>query len=564
MSAMAKKLVPIDSGTLIPAPENWPDDLAPEAFHGIAGEIVRVMEPFTEADPAAILGQILVGFSNLAGRQAFFEIESARIHLNEFLVLVGKSARGRKGTSWARAKQVLREGDPGWLRERTSSGLSSGEGLIEALARKEETKPDKRLLVVETEFAGILKQAHRQGNILSIVIRNAWDSGTLQVLTRKAARADDVHLSIIGHITAEELRDTLTKTEQANGFANRFLWICTRRRRLLPDGRSQEEHQMKPLFERFALAAETARGIERITRSPEATELWREIYAEVSAEETGMVGTILERAEGHITRLSGTYALLDRSDIVKPEHLKAAMAFWEYCERSVRYIFGQRKGTPIRDTIVSALEKAPDGLGKSEIMELWHRHQSSAKVEQALRLLAHQRVVIVRQTTTGGRPKDVWMLREYAHDAAPRGFASTLRGMLPQMDDKSVDSLWSACRTHAPDATADEIAHAFALQMPAIRSGRIGSPVGFVLSVVPQWFEGTALADHRAAQKPASPQIVPSKAERIDTKRRLLAMYGKDFTEFREKGRDTTDLEARIREAEESLREEERERGEGG
>jgi hypothetical protein len=38
---------------------------------------------------------------------------------------------------------------------------------------------DKRLLVYEPEFALVLKQMERQGNTLSAILRQAWESGNL-------------------------------------------------------------------------------------------------------------------------------------------------------------------------------------------------------------------------------------------------------------------------------------------------------------------------------------------------------------------------------------------------
>ena len=139
------------------------------------------------------------------------------------------------------------------------SGLSSGEGLIWAVRdpiSKEEPvkekgrrtgayetvvvdqgKEDKRLVVLETEFASTLKVMGREGNSLSAVIRQAWETGELSILTKNTpARATGAHISIIGHCTAEELRRNLNRTEIAAGFMNRFLLVCSRRARLLPDG----------------------------------------------------------------------------------------------------------------------------------------------------------------------------------------------------------------------------------------------------------------------------------------------------------------------------------------
>ena len=55
---------------------------------------------------------------------------------------------------------------------------------------------DKRLLVVESEFAQALQAAGRDGSILSPILRDAWDGKTLRVLARsKGSRqsAPDIH-----------------------------------------------------------------------------------------------------------------------------------------------------------------------------------------------------------------------------------------------------------------------------------------------------------------------------------------------------------------------------------
>jgi hypothetical protein len=75
----------------------WPV-MDPKAFYGLFGRIVRLIEPETEADPAAILAQLLAAFGNVIGRNPFFHVEAAKHHSNLFLCIVGRSAKGRKGT----------------------------------------------------------------------------------------------------------------------------------------------------------------------------------------------------------------------------------------------------------------------------------------------------------------------------------------------------------------------------------------------------------------------------------------------------------------------------------
>jgi hypothetical protein len=136
---------------------------------------------------------------------------------------------------------------------RVHTGLSSGEGVIWAVpdpitgfekqgkgseSRRVEVAidpgvSDKRLMVVESEFAGALTVMCREGNILSRIIRDGWDRGNLATLTKNSpARAAGAHVSIVGHITADELRASLDRISIANGYANRFLWVLVKQARV--------------------------------------------------------------------------------------------------------------------------------------------------------------------------------------------------------------------------------------------------------------------------------------------------------------------------------------------
>jgi hypothetical protein len=131
----AKPLKPPDlrSSPSFRSSGEWPDPLAPEAFYGLAGDIVRTVEPHSEADPAALLVQTLVAFGNVIGRRAHYLVEGAQHYMNLFAVLVGLTAKGRKGTSLGRVLQLFDAVDLDWRQNRVTSGLSSGEGLIWAV-----------------------------------------------------------------------------------------------------------------------------------------------------------------------------------------------------------------------------------------------------------------------------------------------------------------------------------------------------------------------------------------------------------------------------------------------
>src|SRR5262249_31932990 len=116
---------------------------------------------------------------------------------------------------------------------------------------------DKRLFVIEAEFANVLKVMAREGNTLSPVIRSAWDSGNLRTITKNSpAMATDAHISIIGHITRAELARLLTQTESANGFGNRFLWPAVKRSKYLPEGGAINTIKFNDLLDRLRVAIE--------------------------------------------------------------------------------------------------------------------------------------------------------------------------------------------------------------------------------------------------------------------------------------------------------------------
>jgi hypothetical protein len=289
--------IPASSLSITPP---WPDPLGEEAFHGLIGDLARVLEPASEADPAALLLQALVGFGNVIGRSAHFKVEADLHFGNEFAVMVGKTSKARKGTSRGRIHRLLTEAEEEWAKERVQTGLSSGEGLIwgvrDKIMKRERVKErgqpvryeeveadpgvgDKRLLIIEPEFANILKQTERQGNTLSAVLRQAWESGDLRTLTKNSpARATGAHVSMIGHVTTEELRRYLSATEQANGFGNRIMWQCVKRSKNLPEGGRLDEASLADIRQRLVRAIEFARSTGEMGRDEEAREVWRDAY----------------------------------------------------------------------------------------------------------------------------------------------------------------------------------------------------------------------------------------------------------------------------------------------
>jgi hypothetical protein len=311
------------------APAGWPAPPEAAAYHGLPGAIVAKIAPNTEADPVAILTQLLVACGALIGRGAHFQVEATLHHPNEFAVLVGDSSKARKGSSFDHVAKLMTEADSSFT-SRLSTGLSSGEGLIWTLRDPQGQDPgavDKRLLIVEPEFASVLKAASREISTLSPTLRSAWDGRPLAVLTRTApARATNAHVSIIGHITQTELRRYASAIEIANGLLNRFLLLGVRRVRLLPEGGDPHPLKDTGLARYLATVLKHARTTGRVKLAQDTRELWWHTYPTLTHPADGLTGQLTARAEAHTIRLALIYALLDGANTIRPEHLHAALA----------------------------------------------------------------------------------------------------------------------------------------------------------------------------------------------------------------------------------------------
>jgi DNA-binding transcriptional ArsR family regulator len=244
------------------------------------------------------------------------------------------------------------------------------------------------LQIVEPEFSRVLRVMERESNTLSAIVRESFDSGDLNTLTKKQpAKATGAHISLIGHITRDELRRELTDTSAANGLANRMLWLCCRRSKLLPDGGDLDSVDFSQIIARLEAAAKYARRVGEMHRDKEARAIWHAVYESLSEGKPGLFGAITSRADCLAVRLSMIYALLDQSPIIKAAHLKAALAVWRYCEDSARFVFGDALGDETADEILRQLRSRPDGMTRTEIRDLFQRNRSAAEIGRALGVL---------------------------------------------------------------------------------------------------------------------------------------------------------------------------------
>lgn len=401
-------------------PDPWPDPPHPLVYHGVFGRVVQAIDPATQADPAAVLMNTIVMFGSAAGRTAYFVADGARHYPNLFAVLVGSTRLGAKGTSTNRAMGIMKLADESWATGCVRGGLASGEGVIYHLrdgdGRKDEGVTDKRLVAIESEFAAVLKKAAREGSVLSNLLRQAWDTGNLANLTKNDPhQATGAHLSMIGHVTPDELLRYMTSTETANGFGNRVLWTATRRSKSLADSGDMDVEIMGEIVNelRGSLAFVRKLGKVEVKRSLDAANLWKDVYPIIDVERPGLIGALTARTPAQICRVALIFALADRQREIGKDHLLAAMAVVDFANRSAMHIFGSGMGDRTQDELIACLEDV-GVMTKAEMFAALQRHVSRDQLNRALASLdrAGRVVRISTRPSRPGRPAEKWALSQ--------------------------------------------------------------------------------------------------------------------------------------------------------
>jgi hypothetical protein len=199
----------------------------------------------------------------------------------------------------------------------------------------------------------------------------------------------------------------------ANGYANRFLWALVRRSKKIPNPTGVPDSVLNPLIVDLNKAIDAAKHIGEMRRDVDAEAWWTTLYDDLSEGQPGLFGAITARAEVQVMRLAAIYAALDGISLIEVLHIKAALAVWQYCKASARYIFGDGTGDPVADRMLSALQEK-GSLDRTAVRDLFGRNMPSARIERALTILKQAKRIAVEEITNskGGRPLTVIRLAD--------------------------------------------------------------------------------------------------------------------------------------------------------
>jgi hypothetical protein len=189
------------------------------------------------------------------------------------------------------------------------------------------------------------------------------------------------------------------------------LWTAVRRSKCLPLGGNLDERTVEILVTKLRDAFTKGRRNLSYKFDVLAERAWIEIYPALSEGKPGLLGAMIARGEAQVIRLAMLYAALDGAGgEIRPEHLNAALAVWEYCEQSARWTFGGRLGDPLADTILEALGAHPAGMTRTNISDYLCRNTPAERITTALQFLCgHGRAEMRQEKSEGAvRPVERW------------------------------------------------------------------------------------------------------------------------------------------------------------
>jgi hypothetical protein len=179
--------------------------------------------------------------------------------------------------------------------------------------------------------------------------------------------------------------------------------------RLLPEGGNPDPLHRTGLDRRLASTLSTAYHAGQLRLSPAARHTWADTYQQLAQPQPGIAGAIAARAEAHTIRLALIYALLDNDRQIQPMHLNAALALWNYAQRSATWALERTTSNPLAHHIHAALTHAhPDGLTRTQLRDLLHRNPTTTQLDQALAALANDGKITSQRVLTAGRPAELW------------------------------------------------------------------------------------------------------------------------------------------------------------
>jgi DnaB-like helicase N terminal domain/Protein of unknown function (DUF3987) len=323
----------------IAQPQDFPAPLAKIALQGIVGQFVEAALPCTEADESCLVYQFLTAMGNVMGRNNH-GIFGSDVHFpNLFTLIVGDTSAG-KGQGLSAVRHLMSLVDQNWEESHCKYSAASGEAVVRLASQ---TGDDGRLCLIMPEMSVLLNSANREGSNTSGYLRLGWDGLPMENnRSRSADEARNYLLSLVGHITPEELTEIFSNVDWYNGMANRFLWATVRKSKTL------SRMERKPNFVGITKTIHDLLALPSIgqVRFTEEGGRFFDDWVQSLPTFDGKLGASQQRIRPNALRVAQIYAALNERRLVmgvnghyaiEPEHVAAAIEIVTRSRESIQW-----------------------------------------------------------------------------------------------------------------------------------------------------------------------------------------------------------------------------------
>lgn len=380
--------------------------------YGLIGDFMEKLSDGTEAIPE-FMGAEVISFLSASIKRGqvttSFGATKTEPRCNALMVAGTGEGKGLSSRQFRAVKPFIN--DLQVLSPEHSGGLSSAEGLVNIIRDDSEDAEgnvvegvsDKRLFVTEEEFFNVIAKSKSGSSTLSSTIRCLFDGGELAPLTKfNRIGCKKPHVVIYAHVTPKELTEKLSSIEISNGFLNRFPIFYGVRQPDVPFPKCMKEDVLKELAERLEKVLNWCNEEKReLTYSDEYRTLWEKNYSKLR--NLGTRGSIeadlLARARHYTSMYAMVFAAADCSLVIERHHLEAALAWIDYWQQSVKYIYNTEMQSVIEDEKVNVaravyvgikkciFENGGKPIGKTPLTKLFSGRFTAAQISESLKYM---------------------------------------------------------------------------------------------------------------------------------------------------------------------------------
>jgi hypothetical protein len=371
-----------------------------DAKIGILYDTSQYFEQHSGADLAPLMHGLVTAMGAYIGPRIFVPEPAPEHQYGKlYSVTVGPSSSGKEQTiKWP--LDLLKRLDPDWINARTFWGISSGEGIAEAIQNADESSPGwtGQGLIALSEMGQLFAQLQRVGSTTLPILLKAWDDdGRVQVPTRQnPLQLDQSHVGLIGAMTPSAFREKFNDSIWESGFGNRFL-IAINSGTKPPSSytaRPGDETRYNQLITQLQQRLSGVRpGPLDFSKAGQVH--WNSVIDALwSAEREG--GDRMGRIRAKTLRIALIYAAAEGRTSIEPEHIQAGIAWCDYSADCVAALVGRTTGSDSGDRLTQFFRDNPSArMTRSEIArEIFQGHIKSQDLDTALKLgLQHGGIV---------------------------------------------------------------------------------------------------------------------------------------------------------------------------